>query len=64
MSDLDIGYVPYRISMKQEKLYKATSFIARCNATKKPLVKENKKRASLHNAKEVLTGVVMPARVR
>jgi len=63
MSDDNIGYVPHRISMKQAKLWKATSEIARMRAEmSKRTVIEQKKRGSIHEAKEILSGVAMPWR--
>lgn len=63
MSDEQTSYVPHRISMKQEKLWKAMTWINRTKAEiSKRTVIEAKKRGGLHEAKEILSGVIMPWR--
>lgn len=62
----DVGYVPHRISMKQEKLYRATADIARMKKeTAKllhPDVTGTSRIEQFHGAKEILNGVAMPGR--
>lgn len=66
MSDVDVGYSGFRLSQKQEKMYRATSEIARLkNETSKilyPKVIGTNRIEEFHNAKEILRGVVMPGR--
>lgn len=65
MSEENTGYSGVRISKKQAKLWKATTEIARMKAEiyKKPVV-HVKKKGGLHDAKEILSGVIMPGRER
>lgn len=66
MSDeKETGYVPHRVSQKQEKIYKTMTWINRTKAEmRKKTVTLAKKRGGLHDAKEILSGVIMPWRGR
>ena len=66
MSDVDVGYSGFRLSQKQEKMYRATSLIAKLKketaAILHPKVIGSSLIEEFHGVKEILHGVTMPAR--
>lgn len=61
MSDEEKGYVPYRVSMKQEKLYKAMSEIRKLNEHKrKPQIVGIPKLEHMRGLKEIVSGLAIP----